>query len=146
MSQYKTHRFLVKVFFVGGIMKYIRTKDGIFAFEGVNTITKVYETPKGIKPWSYSDGTLVKEGDKFIHVNNKDYKVDEENTADTIEELCDVFVYETNENNHYIKDKHNTIQLFFDNEKPIAYYGAIWTDKGLIYVAKMNDKGELELL
>ena len=24
--------------------------------------------------------------------------------------------------------------------------GAIWTDKGLIYVAKMNDKGELELL
>lgn len=25
-------------------------------------------------------------------------------------------------------------------------YGAIWTNKGLIYVAKMNDKGELELL
>ena len=25
-------------------------------------------------------------------------------------------------------------------------YGAIWTDKGLIYVAKMNEKGELELL
>ena len=27
-----------------------------------------------------------------------------------------------------------------------AIYGAIWTDKGLIYAAKMNDKGELELL
>lgn len=25
-------------------------------------------------------------------------------------------------------------------------YGAIWTDKGLIYVAKMNEKGEFELL
>ena len=25
-------------------------------------------------------------------------------------------------------------------------YGAIWTDKGLIYVAKMNDKGDLELI
>ena len=25
-------------------------------------------------------------------------------------------------------------------------FGAIWTDKGLIYVAKMNEKGELELL
>ena len=25
-------------------------------------------------------------------------------------------------------------------------YGAIWTDKGLIYVAKMNEKRELELL
>lgn len=66
--------------------------------------------------------------------------------ADTIEELCDAFVYVTNENNHYIKDKHNAVQLFFDNEKPVAYYGAIWTDKGLIYVAKMNREGELELL
>ena len=25
-------------------------------------------------------------------------------------------------------------------------YGAIWTDKGLIYVAKINEKRELELL
>ena len=25
-------------------------------------------------------------------------------------------------------------------------YGAIWTDKGLIYVAKMNNKGEFKLL
>ncbi len=25
-------------------------------------------------------------------------------------------------------------------------YGAIWTEKGLTYVAKMNDEGELELL
>jgi hypothetical protein len=25
-------------------------------------------------------------------------------------------------------------------------YGAIWTSKGLIYVAKMNKEGELELL
>ena len=25
-------------------------------------------------------------------------------------------------------------------------YGAIWTDKGLIYVAKMNEDDELELL
>ena len=26
------------------------------------------------------------------------------------------------------------------------FYGAIWTSKGLIYVAKMNEKGDLELL
>ena len=31
-------------------------------------------------------------------------------------------------------------------DKKIQIYGAIWTDKGLIYVAKMNKKGELELL
>ncbi len=27
-----------------------------------------------------------------------------------------------------------------------SIYGCIWTSKGLIYVAKMNDKGELELI
>ena len=26
------------------------------------------------------------------------------------------------------------------------FYGAIWTDKGLIYIARMNIKGDLELL
>jgi hypothetical protein len=30
---------------------------------------------------------------------------------------------------------------------PLAMiYGAVWTDEGLIYVAQMNKKGELELL
>lgn len=49
--------------------------------------------------------------------------------------------------------------VIYENEESVPYknyldalatqkevYGAIWTDKGLIYVAKMNDKGELELL
>ena len=58
--------------------------------------------------------------------------------ADTIEELCDEYVC--------CKD------IIFESELDdyIAtgniVYGAIWTSKGLIYVAKMNDKGELELL
>lgn len=26
------------------------------------------------------------------------------------------------------------------------FYGAIWTDKGLIYVARLNEQGELELI
>lgn len=133
-------------------MKYIKTEDGIFAFEGVNTVTKVYETPKGIEPWKYSDGTLVKEGDKFIRVNNKDYKVDEENTADTIEELCDEFVWENRllgKGNVDFESKTTYVSKgglipFSDWEYEI--YGAIWTEKGLIYVAKMNDKGVLELL
>lgn len=130
-------------------MKYIKTEDGIFAFEGVNTVTKVYETPKGIKPWSYSDGTFVKEGDKFIHVNNKDYKVDEENTADTIEELCDeiVEVIDGKAQVVYADISFNDLAIAKIRDKNNAIvYGAIWTDKGLIYVAKMNDKGELELL
>ena len=28
----------------------------------------------------------------------------------------------------------------------IKPYGAIWTDKGLIYVARMNEEGKFELL
>ena len=75
--------------------------------------------------------------------------------AETIEKLCDRFVlvgaglYRTV--NFEIDD-------LIDNESPCynsleeilhsghIVYGAIWTNKGLIYVAKMNDKGELELL
>ena len=58
--------------------------------------------------------------------------------ADTIEELCDCFVdYCEEDDSHFvstaIQGKHEI-------------YGAIWTDRGLIYVAKMNGKGEIELL
>ena len=84
--------------------------------------------------------------------------------ADTIEELCDEVV-DTNELKtsntggwlydefdsdnkclvYYAEDERRTIPLNeFDDLSKI--FGAIWTDKGLIYVAKMNDKGELELL
>ena len=62
--------------------------------------------------------------------------------SDNVEELCDEFVY-VKSNGQKIIEKHlsrmNGIEI-------INIYGAIWTDKGLIYVAKMNDKGELELL
>ena len=60
--------------------------------------------------------------------------------ADTIEELCDEFVVEDRDEFaifHNLKLAKKTKGIIF---------GAIWTDKGLIYVAKMNDKGELELL
>ena len=64
--------------------------------------------------------------------------------ADTIEELCDMFVFRVGEN--VIIDQDND-KFFRGNWKCYdTIYGAIWTDKGLIYVAKMNEKGELELL
>ena len=84
--------------------------------------------------------------------------------ADTIEELCDEFVdtselkttntggwlYDEFDSDnkclvYYAEDERRTIPLNeFDDLSKI--YGAIWTDKGLIYIAKLNDKGELELL
>ena len=66
--------------------------------------------------------------------------------SNTIEELCDLFVLEET---HYMETSLQEIILY---EKCIGkglittIKGAIWTDKGLIYVAKMNDKGELELI
>ena len=79
--------------------------------------------------------------------------------ADTIEELCDGFVwcrvdyYDSPEKNpyRYIRDifaLELSQKVIKENGKPkwLNIYGAIWTDKGLIYVAKMNEKGELELL
>ena len=67
--------------------------------------------------------------------------------ADTIEELCDEFVLKY-KNGYLICDYlTRLIDLVKENkEKDASVYSAIWTDKGLIYVAKTNDKGELELL
>ena len=74
--------------------------------------------------------------------------------ADTIEELCDTFIaiaengticaYDTFEKlKHYECVGSIERKCSFFKEK----YGAIHIkDKGLIYVAKMNEKGELELL
>ena len=45
--------------------------------------------------------------------------------------------------NEFVKENY----LRFHKEGHIAnVYGAIWTDKGLVYVIKMNEKGEFELL
>ena len=74
--------------------------------------------------------------------------------ADTIEELCDRYVGISNNKQMIIKyefdeyyDEYNDT---YTKEELLAMYdviyGAIWTNKGLIYIAKMNDKGELELL
>ena len=98
-------------------MKYVKSTRGIYDVEKM-----------GI---SLYDGIFIKQGD-------------------TIEELCDVFVKE----NEYCGQISQS--TFFDFEKAKqsidissndVIYGALKTaDKELIYVAKMNDNGELELL
>lgn len=71
--------------------------------------------------------------------------------ADTIEELCDEFVIKPkNDMKNWLAFGVNTKHLkesIYNLNYPIKeVYGAIWTEKGLIYVAKMNNEGELELL
>lgn len=77
----------------------------------------------------------------YIDFNSRGmFKIKKE--ADTIEELCDCFVDYCEED-----DSH----LIFPQEPIRRYgheiYGAIWTDRGIIYVAKLDcDIGEYELL
>ena len=112
-------------------MKYIRTKDGI------------YEINKLIYAFNDNEEYLIKDIVK---------------EADTIEEVCDAFVWEKYPwaevievfpDNPWDKTTPKERNLKYARERAKAgktIYGAIWTDKGLIYVAKMNEKGELELL
>ena len=117
-------------------MKYIRTKDGqileVFNWEVDEEKQLIYfNTDKG-----YFDS-------KDLHPQKQH--------SDTIEELCDEFVVIGIFENQIgcCCDTFNEAKELKDYaelpQKQIIY-GAIWTSKGLIYVAKMNEKGELELL
>ena len=80
--------------------------------------------------------------------------------ADTIEELCDEFVglVKSTSSNfiimtviaHSLKELKESLKTELNGEVYEGHYdiiyGAIWTSKGLIYVAKMNEKGELVLI
>ena len=107
-------------------MKYVRTKDG--------RIIKIGEqTDIG-----YEKGTFEVHNKIGIVASYEPIEVLKE--ADTIKELCDDFVM--------ISDGKHKLDIgchSYGDEK-IQIYGAIWTDKGLIYVAKMNEKGILKLL
>ena len=88
------------------------------------------------------DGIYSIEPNKMYELNDLDkgYKI-----ADTIEELCDEFVlFRDGKPYAIVSNKEHNAELAKDVWKD--YYGAIWTEKGLIYVAKINDKGELELI
>lgn len=104
-------------------MKYIRTKDEIFECED-------------------------KEQYKYLETH---YEII--NQAYTIEELCDVFIKKSKDGDDYFQTGTDAFTVFdkkYEYYKKwfeyYDYYGAIWTDKGLIYVAKLNKKGKLELL
>ena len=63
--------------------------------------------------------------------------------SENLEELCDRFVAKTCDITEYwVETKLENAKMYCGVE---TIYGAIWTDKGLIYVAKMNDKGDLKL-
>lgn len=125
-------------------MRYIGTEEG-YIFDTQNTY------PFMIKDYM---------GRKYIDFNSRGmFKIKVE--ADIIENVFDEFVIiKVNDKfdeyihaDYYIDYKNFYIcntdeEITFDEVLRYNYivYGAMWTDKGLIYVAKMNKKGEFELL
>jgi len=107
-------------------MKYIGTKNGIYDFE-----KSIYYKLNGEKertPYC-----------KDFEENPSDCKI-----ADAIEELVDTFVIIDKESKKRSLDVaiENCIALLDDYE----IYGSIWVGADLKAVAKMNEKGELELV
>ena len=107
-------------------MKYIRTKNGIY--EVVDT----YEV-------SYVIGYTEDGFEKKI------YKEDVIKQADTIEKLCDEFVYCYRDDMPILVNEEQKKQIILVGRIQDVL-GAIWTEKGLIYVAKMNTDGVLCLI
>ena len=115
-------------------MKYIRTKDG-----------------RIIDLVAYKENGVINNGIKFVNkINGSYFFVQQDNIlkqADTIEGLCDEFVVKAYISSYpQIYHSVDLKELNEFREKDTIVYGAIWTDKGLIYVAKMNEKGELKLI
>ena len=133
-------------------MKYIKTTDGIFEISDkeydllCGNLTErekeIYKNITSIGIGSIEEGTY-----KSILIK------DIINQANTIEELCDGFYLEFGEvfdiTNVYEKERYKDFQNFYNQLNDtliINAYGFIKTSKGLIYVAKMNEKGELCLI
>lgn len=109
---------------------YIKTKDGIYL---VDEERETYF----IK--------LSKNGFENYVPREKVIKI-----ADSIEELCDMTIVVDDEKPNGVFELEwgidkELISKYKDVEG-VYVYGAIWTDKGLIYVAKMDENGELELI
>ena len=121
---------------------YIRTKDGVFELDENMNITE-----------NYLINSYVNDEDVF---GNKDIMYEDLgkiiNQADTIEALCDRFVF-IDKKYQQEKNRYQVYTRLFEKKNLPKYiqngteiYGAIWCEWGLKYVAKMNEDGELELI
>lgn len=103
----------------------------------IRTENHIYLIRKDI---SYGGNRIYKIYNHDFSIIGNDFKV-----ADTIEELCDEFVLiERNAKPIIFKTLQGAINnKIYDDE---IIYGAVWCEFGLKYIAKLNSKGEFELL
>jgi hypothetical protein len=111
-------------------MKYIRIKNGACA---------VNDEAYNIKYIIPAEDYLTKYFFRSEHIKAQ---------ADTIEELCDMYVLADDEFKHVdlVSDYNDVRQMLSYDLFGQSCYGAIWTKDGLKFVAKRNCFGELELI
>lgn len=123
--------------------KYVRTKNN------------VYELVRDANDWVVAVGSVQKQlGCKITISKSSILK-----QADTIEGLCDGYYVDVNDQSFTLSECYDNLEdakksykdwISYSDRKYLEYvvilYAFIKTNKGLIYVAKMNGKGELELL
>lgn len=112
-------------------MRFVKTKFGVSKLVDIKS--------------EWNDATADYENRWYTDNAHYFLEDDVEEVANTIGELCDEFIcpeleYMNEDFRWFIYDLRH-----IDMSK-ISIYGAIWTEWGLKYVAKMNEKGELELL
>ena len=114
-------------------MKYIRTKEGVY--ELVDTY---YMYVDGVETYMYDNKG------RGVEINGNQIL----KQSDTIEELCDEFVVRDSFDKYCLEIDSNYESLKCNGWLNGDYiiYGAIWTNKGLIYIAKMNEDGILYLI
>lgn len=142
-------------------MKYIRTKDKIIDLTSKQVSSyKIIDDKIAIDEYGVNSGLIMvyyynRDFGEHIEYDNKGgcsmdnwYLKDIVKQADTIEELCDRFVVYIEDLDFYeIFDYYDeTFSYVNASEYKCKLFGVLETDKGLIYVAKANDKGELELI
>ena len=147
-------------------MPYVRTKYEIVKCETVaDVITKVTFKDNFVK----ASDSIEELCDEYVTVNNADglpFRLsvsvareleDRDKTgrvySGTSESLFEVAKNKLKGLKEFIgtKEKHDSLVNYLYEQNPDFVFegtvkGAIWTDRGLIYVAEVNAKGELELL
>ena len=143
-------------------MRYIRIDDQIIDLEGKGISSyEIIGVDKAEKEYCVHEAFIMiyyYDEDKGAHLERDgkggrsmdNYNLKDARMADTIEELCDDFIFfDTHDNNKpHLKSSADGEGIWYLGASLFkeTVRGIIYTDKGLTYVAKMNKKGELEVL
>lgn len=123
--------------------KYVRTTDNKIIKIDEKGCIKEFEILKKKRLFAFRDSQY-----SYRYENGREVK----EVADKIEDLCDeIIIRHLTSSKPYIADGFQKTQILKDRQKAFEYgveevKFAIWVGMDLINVAKMNDKGELELI